>query len=129
MIGRRRQAKSLTVLLLLFLTACSAAAPPTSPIWKRVDGRAVGNDPKLMQQWEIDKAICAAEVQKANLSSPVYVQRSNYPTAGNVGESMSQFGDALGNLAREGQAIENKQAALMQVLAGCMATRGYVRIQ
>lgn len=82
-----------------------------------------------MQQWEIDKAVCTAEMQKANLSSPVYVQRTYYPPTSSVGESMSQFGDALGNLARERMAAENKQVALMQVVTGCMAERGYFRVQ
>lgn len=84
--------------------ALSACATPS--MYLLADGRAPGTDPVLNQQFEMDRAICNGDMQKANLS----------------GVTVSG-----GGLAGVAASVERGQAA-SQVGVGCMASKGYVLV-
>lgn len=70
------------------------------PVWARVDGRSVKDDPALARQGEIDMLICQGVVQRAALSSSPQ--------------------DASDYIA--------EAEALNDIQRGCMAERGYLRV-
>lgn len=51
-------------LIALGLAGCG----PTKTTYFRLDGRSVPPDPKLVQQFETDKAVCLGDAQKAWLA-------------------------------------------------------------
>lgn len=89
--------------VMLCVVSC---APQVKQIFIRSDGQSVHTNPALMQQGEIDRAICQGEAQKANMSG-------------------TNFCRGLADCAVAG-AVRNEQ--MQQVGAGCMASRGYILV-
>lgn len=94
----------------LALGGCVTTPPPEERVWVRTDGQKGSEVPALAQQFEIDKTICLGETQKTAVGmAPIYYQ-------GVAG-------------ATQASAIEGQRAqALEQVIAGCMAGKGYVYV-
>lgn len=70
-------------------------------MWVRADGQS---GPTAATQFEMDRAACEGEMQKANLSGSSYCRG---------------FGDCLGTSIARGQAMTT-------VGKGCMASKGYL---
>jgi hypothetical protein len=93
-----------TVILLCMAMAVSACAREMSYV--RLDGRSAASDPVLAQQFEVDRTVCAGEMQKANVSGVTFA------------------GGGMAGLAAQ---IERQQA-VGQVAQGCMAQKGYLLV-
>ena len=94
--------KSLIGSALISAVALSGCAKDM--VYVRLDGQRSSNDPVLAQQFEIDRTICAGEMQKANVSGVTF---------------------SGGGLAGAVAAAERSNA-VGQVAQGCMAQKGYV---
>lgn len=94
------------VLATLLLAACaSACTTRTIMRFDRFDGRT---DAGAVTQFQQDDAICKGEVARAQaVAAPIYLGRS--------------LADAMEAGMLEGQ----RNAALSQIMVGCMAGRGY----
>jgi hypothetical protein len=87
------------------LASC-AVQPPVKMVHIRVDGQSIRGNPALMQQFEIDRAVCEGEMTKANMGG-------------------TQFCRGMLDCAVQGQ----QRAEGMQVVGrGCMAQRGYMQV-
>lgn len=96
--------RSLVAAILLAGTAC-ACTTRTVMRFDRFDGRT---DPAAAVQFQQDDAICKGEVARAQaVAAPIYTGRS--------------LADAMEAGMLEGQ----RNAALRQIMVGCMAGRGY----
>lgn len=96
--------KGLVVAVAAGLVLCGCATPVKYQ-WVRTDGKTVAGDPHLTQQFEIDKAVCVGEMNRANMSG-------------------TQF--CRGAFDCAAQSMERQEGA-MEVAKGCMAQRGYLR--
>ncbi len=106
------------VLAMLLLAGCQTSQPTMlfSPI---------STNPTV--SFETAKAICTGRTQQTYVvappiggaSTPVY--RPYGSPAPSVGQSVSEFGDALGDLASSMQ----RRAAMQDVYVGCMAEQGW----
>lgn len=85
----------------------AACATQPKVMWLRLDGQRTSDNPVLHQQAEVDKTICAGEMQKANVSG---VTVANGTIASIV--AAQQRSDAVGD-----------------VLKGCMAEKGYILVK
>lgn len=95
----------------LFLCAAMAGcqtAPANRLAWTRVDGQVVNGNPALMQQYQVDAAVCLGETQKSAVGMPVIYYRG------------------LVGAVEAGVIQSQRSAALVQVAEGCMAQRGYL---
>lgn len=100
--------KRLAFVTLFALGACQSTDPM---VWVRTDGQRATGNPALEQQYKIDSAICVGEAQKAGLAAPVVYMNANPVSAATAGA-------VVGSQARAGQ----------DVMAGCMAQRGYLHV-
>ena len=84
------------------LAGCAADQP--KPLFIRADGKPVTGNPALETQFELDRAVCEGESNKANLSG--------------VTLAGGGFAGAIAQAQRHSSALE--------VGRGCMAARGYL---
>jgi hypothetical protein len=89
----------------IFLFTVGCAQQPTFT-WVRMDGQHVRGNPLLMQAFDADDTICRGEMQKANLSG------------------VAVHGGGLAGIAVQME----RNAAVSDVLRGCMAQRGYAYV-
>lgn len=68
--------------------------------WARTDGKGIGGNAQLEQQYRVDVTICQGEMQKAGLTA--------------------RPSDSIGGAYRQGQMKG-------EVFVGCMAQRGYLQ--
>lgn len=104
---QQHTAPSRLAVIAAILLAGSAAACTTRTVMRfdRFDGRS---DAAAAVQFQQDDAICKGEVAKAQaVAAPIYMGRS--------------LADAMEAGMLEGQ----RNAALRQIMVGCMAGRGY----
>lgn len=93
------------VIVIILTSSASACTTRTAMRFDRYDGRS---DAGAVMQFQQDDAICKGEVAKAQaMAAPIYSGRS--------------LADAMEAGMLEGQ----RNQALSQVMAGCMAGRGY----
>lgn len=79
-------------------------------LWVRTDGRPTSEDAALRAQGELDLTVCIGEVQKSAVGAPpIYYQG----VAGAVSASII---------------ADQRMAAYVDILKGCMAQRGYVLV-
>lgn len=92
----------------LVLAGCQTTAEQQPKrVWVRTDGRPIANNPKLLQQGELDWTICKGETNKVALGvAPIYWRG----IAGAINASIIE---------------EQQKKALVDVAIGCMAQRGY----
>jgi hypothetical protein len=87
------------------LAGC-AVQPEVRMVNIRTDGQAIRGNPALIQQFEIDKAVCEGEMSKANLGG-------------------TQFCRGVIDCAVQGQ---QRGQGLQVVGKGCMAEKGYIQV-
>jgi hypothetical protein len=73
-------------------------------VYVRLDGQRGAADPVLAQQFEVDRTVCAGEMQKANVSGVTF------------------SGGGLAGIAAQAE----RNNAVGQVAQGCMAQKGYL---
>lgn len=79
-------------------------------LWVRTDGRAVSGDAALEAQAQVDRTVCIGDVQKSAVAAPpIYYQGM----AGAISAAMI---------------ADQRFAAYVDILKGCMAARGYVLV-
>lgn len=89
----------------LVLAGCQTVQAP-AVVWMRVDGQSGKDNPAIAQQFEIDSTICKGQVQQTNMvATPI------------------MYGGLIGAI----QQIE-RNTAVVDVVKGCMASRGYVLV-
>lgn len=93
----------------LVLTACQTTSDEQY-VFVRVDGKRLADDPSYSARFDIDKTICIGEVQRSAVGAPIIYYQG---LAGAITASMVQ---------------NQQQAALVDVLKGCMAGKGYVLV-
>ena len=77
-------------------------------VWVRADGQSIRGNPKLEQQGELDLTVCRGETQKAAVGmAPIYYRG----IAGAINASIIE---------------SQRQDALLDVIKGCMASKGYI---
>lgn len=84
--------------------------PDEQYIFVRVDGKRLADDPSYGPKFELDRTICIGEVQRSAVGAPIIYYQG---LAGAITASMIQ---------------NQQQAALVDVLKGCMAGKGYVLV-
>ena len=95
-----------TVVALALVLASCAVKPEVKMVNIRTDGQSIRGNPALVQQFEIDKAICEGEMSKANMGG-------------------TQFCRGIIDCAAQSQ----QRGQGMQVVGrGCMAERGYIYV-
>lgn len=85
-------------------------APQEQYIFVRTDGKRLADDPSFGSKFELDKQMCIGEVQKSAVGAPIIYYQG---LAGAITASMIQ---------------NQQQAALIDILKGCMAGKGYVMV-
>jgi len=104
--------RKILILAAALLAACQSPATQMSRdmIFVRTDGKRSADGPQYAQQFEIDRQICMGEVSKAAVGAPIVY-----------------WDGLMGAIAA--QAVQDNQTrALIEVLKGCMASRGYVLV-
>jgi hypothetical protein len=94
----------------LTLAGCQTTSPLENYIFVRTDGQRLADNPALGSQFELDKTMCLGEVQKSAVGAPIIYYQG---LAGAINASMIQ---------------DQQQAALIDILRGCMAAKGYVLV-
>lgn len=96
----------------LALVGCQTATTSLDDyIFVRTDGHRLADNPSYGPKFEIDKTICIGEVQKISAgATPIYFQG----IGGAISAAMIQ---------------DQNTRALIDVLKGCMAQRGYVLVK
>jgi hypothetical protein len=93
------------------LGACQSSPPQYEDhLWVRTDGRPMSEDAVLKAQGELDLTICVGEVQKSAVGAPIIYYQG---LAGAISAAMI---------------ADQRQAAMIDILRGCMAGRGYVLV-
>ena len=96
--------------LALNVASCANQPPPDPPLWLRIDGQRLRDNPALQQQFEIDKTICLGQMQQSAVGmAPIYYQ-------------------GLGGAISAGIIESQRNAALTDVAKGCMAQHGYIQV-
>ena len=93
-------------IVVLICAASTLAGCARDMVYLRLDGKPAANDPVLAQQFEVDRTVCAGEMQRANVSGVTF------------------SGGGMAGLAAQ---IERQQA-VGQVGQGCMAQKGYLLV-
>jgi hypothetical protein len=102
---------SASLLCLAFLVGGCQSVPEDPEVWVRIDGQKGAGNPVLMQQYEVDSTICLGQTQQSAVGmAPIYYQG----VAGAIGASVIQ---------------SQRNAALTDVVKGCMAQKGYMRVR
>lgn len=79
-------------------------------IWVRTDGQRGTGNPALSRQFELDRTVCVGEVQKSAVGAPlIYYQ-------------------GLGGAISAAMIQDQNTRALIDIMKGCMATKGYVLV-
>jgi hypothetical protein len=98
------------VFSVLLISACQTMPPAQEPLWVRTDGRPMTANTSLHRQGELDRTICWGRTQQAAAGiAPVY------------------YSGLVGAIAA-GAIVSQQQQALVDVMKGCMAERGYVLV-
>jgi hypothetical protein len=94
----------------LALAGCQTTSQQSQMTWVRIDGQSSINNPKIQQQFQIDRLVCQGETNKAASNmQPVYWRG----IAGAV----------------QAQMVENQRTdTLKGVAEGCMAEKGYIQV-
>jgi hypothetical protein len=102
--------RALGFALPLALAACQTTSLEQRYYWVRTDGQRASGDPKLETQFEIDRTVCLGEVQKSARGAPMIYYEG---LSGAITASMMQI---------------PQQQALLDIMKGCMAGRGYLLV-
>jgi len=94
----------------LALAACQTTSLDERYYWVRTDGQRVSGEPKLQTQFEVDRTVCLGEVQKSATGAPIIYYQG---LSGAITASMMQI---------------PQQQALVDIMKGCMAGRGYLLV-
>lgn len=79
-------------------------------IWVRTDGQIGSQNPALQREFEIHRTVCVGETQKSAVGAPVIYYQG---LVGAIDAAMYQNAQA---------------AALLDIMKGCMASKGYVLV-
>ncbi|WP_157070211.1 hypothetical protein [Aureimonas frigidaquae] len=96
--------------MIVTLSGCQSTDPMQGMLWVRTDGRSMQSDPKLRLQGEQDRTICSGRVnQSVAGQTPVY-------SSGLIPAIQAQ------------QVLNDRRDSFGEIMAGCMAERGYVLV-
>lgn len=93
----------------LVLAGCQTT-PEEQYIFVRTDGKRLADDPSFGPKFELDRTVCIGEVQRSAVGAPIIYYQG---LAGAITASMIQ---------------NQQQAALVDILKGCMAGKGYMMV-
>lgn len=100
----------IAMLAAVLAVAGCQTVPDEELIFVRVDGKRSGDNPSYASKFELDRTMCIGEVQRSAVGAPIIYYQG---LAGAISASMLQ---------------NQQQAALIDILRGCMAGKGYMMV-